>query len=517
MRDGGYVNGWQFGKTSIKNILQKLTNAEIDWIECGFLKDQPYEMDKTLFQTPMQVEDMIPSTKKKSQYVMMINFGEYPIEKLPIYSGGTVQGIRVVFHKKDMAAALEYCKLVQAKGYQLFIQPMVTIKYEDKELIELIAGVNEIKPYAFYIVDSFGVMRKKDLLRMVYLIDHTLSPVISLGYHAHNNMQLAFANAQAISELITKRHLLIDATVFGMGRGAGNLNTELFVEYYNSTYKEKYKIGPLLEVIDEEINRIYSSHYWGYSLPHYLSACHNCHPNYATYLSRKNTLSIESINSILNQIPESKKDQYSSAYAEQLYREYQGKFCEDNELIKYFSSLNEKELLILAPGKSIEQYKMDIKTYQEKNHPVTIAVNFLPKDLDCDYIFFNNERRYRRYLKENILEHEIIITSNLMGIENVKVEKIINYDTILNNEEQIADNGTLMLINFLLTCGYKKIEIAGFDGYKPDEAMNYIEPEMAQGTQTDILLKRNDYISNQLRRLKNKVEIHFITPTIYMY
>ncbi len=91
-------------------------------------------------------------------------------------------------------------------------------------------------------------------------------------------------NAEALVEMNLKRDICIDACVFGMGRGAGNLNLELFAEYMNENYDTEYRVEPMLEIMDEYLNDIYREKSWGYSLPLYLSASTGCHPNYAIYL-----------------------------------------------------------------------------------------------------------------------------------------------------------------------------------------------------------------------------------------
>ena len=83
-------------------------------------------------------------------------------------------------------------------------------------------------PYAFYLVDSFGTMKRKDMLRFFYMIEHNLREDIVIGFHSHNNLQLAYANAQTLVDLQTSRSLILDSSIMGMGRGAGNLNSELF-------------------------------------------------------------------------------------------------------------------------------------------------------------------------------------------------------------------------------------------------------------------------------------------------
>ena len=284
LRDGGYCNQWMFGEANIKMISTSLVEAGIDIIELGFLSDKiSYNKNVSKYTTVEKASTMIP-VKHQNMFVCMINYGEFDLSNLPKYEEGGLDGIRVAFHKKDMLDALKYCEEIHKKGYKVFVQPMVTLSYSDEEFLELISKVNEFLPYAFYIVDSFGVMKRKDLIRLFYMVEHNLSEDIRIGYHSHNNMQLAYSNAQSLVDIRTKRNIIFDATIFGMGRGAGNLNTELFVEYLNDNIASKYQLKPLLIVIDEILNGFYQQSYWGYSLPNYLSAKHNVHPNYASYL-----------------------------------------------------------------------------------------------------------------------------------------------------------------------------------------------------------------------------------------
>jgi len=199
LRDGGYINDWEFGKENIKKIVNYLTQSEIDIIECGFLSNKrEYDEERSIFDTVERFTNFLPKNKNNQLYVCMVNYGEYKSEDIPNYDKTKLDGIRVAFHKKDKEKAVELCKSIKEKGYKLFIQPMVTINYTDKEIIKLVEIFNEIKPYAFYIADSFGVMKKNDLLRMFYLIDNNLDKKIKFGYHSHNNIQLAYSNSQTL-------------------------------------------------------------------------------------------------------------------------------------------------------------------------------------------------------------------------------------------------------------------------------------------------------------------------------
>ena len=315
LRDGGYCNEWLFGFENIKSIAEGLAEANVEIVECGFITNRVmYNADATKFTTVEEISKVIPSNREGKMYVAMMNYGEYNVEDVPICDGTSIDGIRVAFHKKNRYEALELCRQLKSKGYLVFIQAMVSLCYSDNEFLEMIQKVNEIEPYAFYIVDSFGMMKGKDLMRLFYMVEHSLKSTIWIGFHCHNNLQLAYSNAQKLAAIQTSRNLIIDSSIMGMGRGAGNLNTELFLDYLNENTGKKYDIRPLLGIMDEILTPFYERNYWGYSLPNYISASHNAHPNYAAYLDAKKTLTFEDMNEIFDMMNEDKRVSYDKEY-----------------------------------------------------------------------------------------------------------------------------------------------------------------------------------------------------------
>ena len=176
LRDGGYCNQWKFGWDNAKKIVKELVKADIDIIECGFLSEKiSYDKDVTKFTTVEELRSIIPENRSNKLFVAMINYGDYDAENLPQCDGTSIDGIRVAFHKKDMDEALKLCSAIKNKGYKVFIQAMVTLSYTDNEFLTLIKEVNLMEPYAFYIVDSFGMMKNRDLIRLFYMVEHNLS------------------------------------------------------------------------------------------------------------------------------------------------------------------------------------------------------------------------------------------------------------------------------------------------------------------------------------------------------
>lgn len=509
LRDGGYCNQWKFGFQNIRKILTGLQESGIDIIECGFLTDKvKYEKNTTQYNTLAELSEFIPKEKRNKLYVVMVNYGEYDISKLADYDGTNIDGIRVAFHKKDLAGAIEYCKKIKEKGYLVFVQAMVSLSYTDEEFLELIQICNQLEPYSFYIVDSFGVMKTKDLIRLFYMVENNLKTNIYIGYHSHNNLQLAYANAQALVDIQTKRDIIIDSSIFGMGRGAGNLNTELFIQYLNDNIGTNYQVKPLLKVMDEALNNIYMENYWGYSLPNYLSAIHNCHPTYASYLDERKTLTVEDLDEIFSIMEETKKNSFDQKYADQIYERYMEtgeEEIEEDRLEELKKQLKNKKVLIIAPGKSVETEKEKVIACA-KEGAVAISINFDYSYIETDYIFLSNLRRYQELDKSKL--KKTIVTSNIPAKQ---VYLKTDYESLLNENNKVKDNASLLLIKYLIQLGVKEIQIAGIDGYGNDSRENYANQEMVFITNKKVYQEMNQGICDMLKEFKKQIKIDFVT------
>lgn len=514
LRDGGYCNNWEFGQKNIQKILNGLVDSGLDIIECGFFSDKIFfNPDVSKYNDFEQLRNLIPTNHDDTLFVIMINYGEVDFSSLPDCENTPIDGIRLAFHKKNSEAALEAGKIIIEKGYKLFLQPMVSLCYTDEEFLSLVYKANELKPYAFYIVDSFGEMKRRDLTRLFYLLENNLLEDILVGFHSHNNMQLAYSNAQKLIEMQTSRNLIVDSSVYGMGRGAGNLNTELFTEYLNEVRSTKYDIKPLLNIIDEVLSFFYQQKTWGYSLPNYLSALHSAHPNYAFYLDERKTLTIESMNEIFLRMESEKKYEYDKNYIENLYLQYMatGKTQEQHksELEKL---LQNKEVLLIGPGKSAEEEKEKICNFSKSNSIVVFSINYDYPYYDTNFVFISNMRRFKEFPKDK--HNKCIITANIMS-DDVYLQT--KYKDLLNDIEIVKDNAVLMAVRFLINFGVKKIRLAGIDGYSHDFSANYVNSSMTMVTEIARLDAMNQGISTVLSNYKKEINISFLTTEKYIH
>lgn len=513
LRDGGYINDFNFGKSGLKKIIAKLTGAGIDIIETGFLEDTEYNPDYSLYNTVEQIAEFIPEDRGRSMYVAMACYGEYNIDQLSEYDGKSVDGIRVTFHYNEIDEALEYCRRIQKKGYKVFVQPVGTSSYTDEKLLALIKKVNEMRPYSFYLVDTLGLMHKEEVLRFFYLINHNLAKSIHMGFHSHNNLQLSFSNCQALSSVETDRVISLDSSVYGMGRGAGNLNTELIANYLNEHNNASYEIEPLLEIVDEHIVKIKREYEWGYSVPYYLAAINGCHPNYAAYLSGKNTLNVQCISAILHMIEPEHRSLFDKKLIEEKYLQFQSHEINDKDAVARLAScISNRNVLLLAPGESITLNAEKIFGIAKNDDCVVISTSFVPEFIDTDFVFLSNLRRYNTTFNPAKKEINLIHTSNI----KVPEEAIqVNYSSLLNSDDRVRDNSSLMLLNLLMKLKPAKIFIAGMDGYSVDRT-NYYQDRLTMEHERDEIEELNNSISKRLKQLRNQLNIQFVTPTLYV-
>lgn len=510
LRDGGYVNDWNFGEETIRGFSRKIAQTGIEIFEVGFIKGDTYNPDRSVFPDIESITPMIQPKSENMKYVGMLDMSApVPLERITPCSGDSVDGIRVIFKKDRIGEAYRYCRRIQELGYFVCVNVVGTDLYTDAEFIEVIEKFNALHPYALSIVDSFGLIKRKHFLRLAYLADHNLAEGIILAYHAHNNLQQAYGNAEALVEMNLKRDLMIDACVFGMGRGAGNLNLELFAEYMNENYNTHYKIEPMLEIMDEYLNEIYQTKFWGYSLPLYLSATTGSHPNYAIYLAGKNSLTVKAFNELLQSIPAGDKASFSREKAEKYYRAYQENYVDDKETVDELGArLEGKKILVLAPGRSLRTLSGQVREAAED--AVVIAANFLAEEFHPDYIFSSNMRRFVKI--QGKTRAKCIVTSNMK--EAAQHDYVVNFASYASKHADIIDNSALMLLKLLLAAGVKEVRIAGMDGYS-EVASDYYDREWNYDFSGEAE-RRNRLISGELEEIGRRLKLSFVTPTAYL-
>lgn len=517
LRDGGCVNDFNFGQTYMEKILAAQEASGVDMIEMGYIDENKGSISgRTQYVNERVIYEKFLKQKKSGvTYVAMMDYGKFDVNKLEKRIPEGIDGIRLAFHKKNRYDIISLGKKIMEKGYKFYIQPMITLRYSDAELLELIDLVNKELPDAsgFYIVDSFGEMRPNDMDRVLNLVDHNLIPSMTLGFHSHNNLQMSYSNAVALLRFPTNRDMMLDSSIMGMGKGAGNLNTELLLEHLNMYYGKDYHITPLLEVIDKVINQLHSEFYWGYAPEYYLSAANQCTPSYASHFYNKHMLPIDQVGELLGMIAEEKKISFDKDYAEKLYRKYnEEKSVDDTAVVSELKAeLEGKKVLLVAPGKSIENALDKIKAYAEADNVITIGLNST-LDLKYDYLLTTRKDIYDKAVEEG---ENIIVPSSVSkgGRGNVR---ILNYSNWIEVDERTHDASSVIAMNLLKVCGVKELLLAGFDGFSVNINENYYDPNMRRPVNAEQAERRNVYYKGFISRIVSSgIKVTFITPSMY--
>lgn len=517
LRDGGCVNDFNFGQDYMDKILKAVELSGVDVIELGYLDSKNGSASgRTQFINERVIyENFLHKKKSGVSYVAMMDFGKFNPDDLEIRNEKGIDGIRCAFHQGNRKDVIEIGKKIMAKGYQFYIQPMITLRYTDAELLELINNVNEMLPNAagFYIVDSFGEMKPNDMQRIINLVDYNLIPSMALGFHSHNNIQLSYSNAIEMLQFPTNRDFMIDSSVMGMGKGAGNLNTELLLEHLNSFYGKHYSISPLLEVIDKVVNQLRAENYWGYSVEYYLSSVNHCTPSYAKHFYDKHMLPIDQVGELLSMIAEDKKISFDKKYAEELYRSYnEEKTVDDNEIILGLKKVFEGQMvLLIAPGQSIITKQDIIQNYIDGSEYITVGLNDFAA-FPVDYIFTTRNASYNDAVRG---KKNTIVTSNVSkgGRGNVMV---IDYKKWITIDETTHDSASVIALNLLEFLKPQKVFMAGFDGFSADINSNYYDLNLRRPDTGTGVKEKNRYFSEFVAKKRQMgMKIEFITPTRY--
>lgn len=511
LRDGGYINDWGFGFHTIRDIIKKLVDSQVDYVEVGFLRNCEYNREKALFNNCEEIAPILPEKRGNTMFTAMALHNKYDIDKLESYDGKTIDAIRVTFHDYDIDEGLLFIEKAKNKGYKVFCNPINIMGYSDEMILQLLKKVNSIQPYAFSIVDTFGSMMKSDLQRIYSLVEHNLDKSIVIGLHLHENLALSYSLAQEfIAIKSAERKSVIDASMLGMGRVPGNLCMELIMDYMNKTQGCTYDVNPVLDGIDDHIIQLKQIEPWGYSTAYALSAKYNLHRNYAEFLLGKGRLRAKQINQILASIEENKKTAYDEAYIESLYEGFQNHEVDDKELLdRLKKQWKDRDILILAPGASITNQKSEIDQFISQKDPVIISANFIPESFKHDYAFYSNVMRYSALEDKNNTE-KLLITSNLM--ETCNVQDVLSYADLCFNDKGKCDNCVIMLLKLMIRLGKNRVYVAGFDGYLP-EGCNYISSYMAsqhtKGVEENI--RNTMYVAD----IRKKMEVIFLTQSLY--
>ena len=280
IRDGGLVNNYHFSDAFVKAHYETCVAAGVDYMEIG----------KNVSPTVMSVDEYGPwnfckeedirrivgENKTNMKIAVMSDIGRSLKEELRPKSESVVDMIRIATYIHQIPAAIELIQDAHEKGYETTVNIMAISKSFDDELDEVLAQLAKTPVNVIYIADSFGSFYPEQIKKLTEkYLKVAVDSGKQIGIHAHNNLQLAYANT--LESMIYGASFL-DVTISGFGRGAGNCPLELLIGFLKNP---KYKLMPVLKFIEEFIVPLEKELDWGYSIPYMLTGQLNEHPRAA--------------------------------------------------------------------------------------------------------------------------------------------------------------------------------------------------------------------------------------------
>jgi 4-hydroxy 2-oxovalerate aldolase len=269
------INHWQFSDEFVRKVFIALSRAGVDYMEIGYKSSEKYfcrkENGAWKFCTEEDIKRIIGGAEMNMKLSAMADIGRIEAEDILPKSESVLDMIRVACYAKEVDKGISLAHQCMDKGYEVTINLMAVSKVLESELDEALNDLSKSNVPVVYLVDSFGAMYSEQIHFLAKKYSEAL-PGKDLGIHAHNNQQLAFSNTvDAIICGINR----IDATIYGMGRGAGNCPLELLLSFLKNP---KFDIRPIIEIIQELFIPMKAKMEWGYHIPYMITGILNEHP-----------------------------------------------------------------------------------------------------------------------------------------------------------------------------------------------------------------------------------------------
>lgn len=278
IRDGGLMNKWQFSDEFVKAVYDANLNAGVDYMEVGYKSSEKAfsrdEVGPWKFCDDKDIRRVIGENNTSMKLSAMADIGRIEPEDIPPAEDSVLDMIRVAAYVHQIDKAIWLAEHCMDKGYEATINLMAVSNVMERDLEEALQDVAKSKIKIFYLVDSFGSMYCEQIERLVKKYQEFL-PGKTLGVHMHNNMQLAFSNT--VTGIIHNCNF-VDATFLGIGRGAGNCPIEILMSFLKNP---KYKLKPILAVIQNYMLDMQKNIDWGYHIPYLITGALNQHPRSA--------------------------------------------------------------------------------------------------------------------------------------------------------------------------------------------------------------------------------------------
>lgn len=489
LRDGGYYTNWDFNSDVVNSYISAMNNLPIDYLEIGY-RNKPSETYIGKFgYSPISVLKHLRKNCSKKIAVMLNEKSTKPTDLTLLLEPivGLVDMVRIAIDPSNFTRAIVLAKAVKKMGFEVGFNTMYMSEwYYYKGFFDQISQLNGVADL-FCMVDSFGGITPSEIKNIFFTIrNKTNCPI---GFHGHNNLELGLINAITAIECGVD---YVDATILGMGRGAGNLNMELLLTYLN-----KKGLTVDFNVLGDVITAfqpLFEEHKWGTNLPYMISG--------ANSIPQKEVMSwvtnrTYSFNSIVRALDNKRNN------------------VKDNAHYPLFKNTKAQKTMIIGGGNSCIEHIEALHEFAYNNPQMPIIfvtarhVAFY-KDLPNLKIYClvgNEAKRLKTNLKEQDFNGYCLLAPypRIMGTEVPDYAKLKTFELAnISFTTSYPDSCTTVALEAAIKIGAKEVYITGYDGYRGGILS---EKEMDLSNENRVLFEEF--------KINSKIEIYSLTPTLY--
>lgn len=490
LRDGGYYTNWDFDKAIVDAYIGGTNILPIDYLEIGYRNNPSKEyLGKYGYCPIFELEDLRKKSQKK--LAVMLNEKNVTLKDLDYLLSpidGLIDMVRLAIDPNNFDRAVKLAEIIKKRGFEVGFNTMYMSKWKEYEgFISKLKNVNGIADL-FCMVDSYGGVYPDDVREMLLIAKENVT--CPVGFHGHNNLELGLINTlTAINNGVD----FVDTTILGMGRGAGNLKTELLLTYMNKNSGLDVDFNVLGDII-LAFSGLLKKYEWGTNLPYMLSGANSLpQKDVMDWVSNR----VYSFNSIVRAL-DNKKEKIV-----------------DNAKFPLLSTSQYDKVIIIGGGENAVLHKEGIKEFIRRNSSVALiyatsrnAMSYF--DLNCPkyYCLVGTEgKRLSKTVGEKAFNNICVLPPYPRKMGTDVPEFAVRNTFELGKIEfttQYPDSCTAIALQIAIDLGAKETYIVGYDGY-PGEILS--EKEM-------VLTHENKILFTDYSRFVNKALVS-LTPTLY--
>jgi 4-hydroxy 2-oxovalerate aldolase len=492
LRDGGYYTNWDFNKSLVSDYCDTMESLPIDYVEVGY-RSVPLEgYLGEYFYCPQYLLKELKSMMPNKKLVIILdekNTKLKDLESLLLPCIEYISMVRMAISPANFDNAIPLALKIKKMGFEVGFNVMYMSTWiEDKEFLKKLPKVNGLVDY-FYMVDSYGGVLPSDVKEIFKIVTSKID--CPIGFHGHDNLEMGLINSITA---IDSGCSIIDSTITGMGRGAGNLKTELLMTYLCAKKGLEINFDHLSALVSRFEN-LQKKHNWGTNLPYMISGAYSLtQKDVMSWISKRRY----SISGIVNALQEQISDRNVNSFP---------------ILIK--EDTYSKAIIVGGGDNSISNFRA-IKSYIEilsKTEQICIihastrhARAYNELEVPQFYCLVGNEGYRLQKVFENLsfLSHKCILPSK-RSMGSFVPKEILDYTYVLPEStftDRFEDSPLAIAIETSLLFEIEKIEFIGFDGYNITKAKSEFD-----------IAKENQYLFDKLK--ESDISFSSLTETKY--